>query len=138
MERPYTRADFVRLALAEFPELRDDFDFSEEDLLSLQMHAFARLMQEAKGAGDWERYGRGARLAAELWRRPDEELMSALETSFMENLDFDGPRGPMAWQHLTPDLQEGWRSMRAYWDRLNALPTKTSKRKAQPRRGKRR
>lgn len=137
MERPYTRADFIRRALTEFPELREGFDLSE-GLLSLQMHNFARLMQEAKGAGDWDRYGRGARLAAELWRRPDAELLRALETSFLENLDFDGPRGPMAWQQLTPELQEGWRAMRGYWDRLNALPPKTSKRKRQPRRGKRR
>ena len=116
---PQTQADFVRLALAEFPVLREEFA-DVDGLLHLQMHAFTRLMQRAKGAADWETYRRGVRLAAELWRRPDEALLNALNVSFLEHLDFDGPRGPEAWSRLTSELQHGWKAMKAYNDRVAA------------------
>jgi hypothetical protein len=64
------------------------------------------------------------RLAAELWRRPDADLLNALNVSFLEHLDFDGPRGPLAWERLTPELRAGWRAMRAANERLMALPAK--------------
>ena len=38
MDGPYTHADFVRMSLAEFPELRQGFE-EDADLLHLQMHA---------------------------------------------------------------------------------------------------
>lgn len=47
---PYTHADFARLALAEFPELREEFE-EDSELLHLQMHAFTRLMEHAKDTG---------------------------------------------------------------------------------------
>ena len=123
MDRPYTADDFRRLALAEFPELHDAFEL-DAGLLHLQMHAFTRLAQAAKGRGDWETYARCMRLADELWRQPDHELLNALNVSFLEHLDFDGPRGPTAWEHLTPALRDGWQAMRAYNERLRAVPGK--------------
>jgi len=127
---PYSRSDFVRLTLAEFPNLRAEFD-EAEGLLHLQMHAFTRLMQHAKGSADWDTYRRGVRLAAELWSRPDEDLLNALNVSFLEHLDFDGPRGPEAWQRLTSELQHGWKAMKAYNDRVaaHAAPSRKAARR---------
>jgi hypothetical protein len=137
MDGPYTHADFVRLALAEFPELREEFEEYPE-LLHLQMHAFERLMGRAKAAEDWRIYAQGMRLAHELWRRPDERLLNALNVSFLEHLDFDGPSGPDAWHHLSPELQEGWRAMQAYLARLAALAAPPKKqRPPKPRRRRR-
>jgi hypothetical protein len=123
MDRAYTRADFVRLALTEFPALREEFADCD-DLLHLQMHAFTRLAQQAKGREDWTTYARCMRVAHELWRRPDHELYNALNVSFLEHLDFDGTRGPAAWKLLTPELQTGWKTIRSYNDQLAALPQK--------------
>ena len=128
---PYTQSDFLRLALAEFPTLRDEFD-DADDLLHLQMHAFTRLMQQAKAAADWATYRRGVRVAAEVWSRPDEDLLNALNVSFLEHLDFEGPRGPEAWKCLTSELQTGWKAMKAYNDRVAASlapPHKAARRK---------
>ena len=102
----YKRSDFVRLALAEFPHLRGEFEESD-GLLHLQMHAFTRLMQRAKGAADWNTYKRGVHLAEELWSGADEDVRNALNVSFFEHLDFEGSRGAEAWQHLTSALQTG-------------------------------
>jgi hypothetical protein len=127
--RPYGQADFVRLALAEFPSLQEEF--AETDgLLHLQMHAFTRLMQRARGTADWSTYKRGVRVAAELWGRPDKNLLNALNVSFLEHLDFDGPHGPEAWKCLTSELKHGWEAMKAYNDRLAArsVPPRKAKR----------
>lgn len=100
MDGPYTHDDCVRLTLAEFPELREEFE-EDSERLHMQMHAFTRLTQRAKGDGDWATYSRCIRLAHRLWERPDEKLLGALNVSFLEHLDFDGPRGPEAWSLLT-------------------------------------
>jgi hypothetical protein len=117
MAGPYTHADFVRLALAEFPELRDEFA-EDAELLHLQMHAFERLAGRAKASGDWATYARCMRVADELWTQPDDALRNALNVSFLEHLEFDGENGPKAWRCLSPALQEGWREMQAYWAKL--------------------
>jgi hypothetical protein len=102
------------------------------------MHAFERRMGRAKAEEDWAAYGQGMRLAHELWRRPDDALLNALNVSFLEHLDFDGASGPEAWRYLSPELQDGWRAMQAYWEQLaarTAPPTK--QRPPKPRRRRR-
>jgi hypothetical protein len=120
MDGPYSHADFVRLTLAEFPELREEFE-EDAELLHLQMHAFTRRVEQAQEERDWATFGRAMRLADRLWQRPDADLLNALNVSFLEHLDFDGPDGPDAWSHLSSQLQDGWRAMDAYMRRLAAL-----------------
>jgi hypothetical protein len=85
-----------------------------DGLLHLQVGALARLAQSAKGTADWDTYGRVMSLADTLWRNPSKDLLNALNVSFLEHLDFDGPRGSAAWALLSPALQRGWRDMQAY------------------------
>jgi hypothetical protein len=59
---PFTHADFLRLACAEFPALVTDFA-EDENTHYMQMHSFTRLAQEAKGRGDWDVYKRCMRIA---------------------------------------------------------------------------
>jgi hypothetical protein len=125
--RLYTADDFRRLALAEFPELREELE-EYPDLLHLQMAAFARRTERAKEEGDWDTYARCVRLADTLWRHPDEALLNALNVSYLEMIDFDGARGPVAWKHLSPALQQGWRAMQAYLAEL-AYKAKQSERR---------
>ena len=137
MDSPYTHADFVRLTLEQFPELREEFE-EYPDLLHAQMHAFERRMGRAKAEEDWAAYRRGMRLAHELWCRPDHALLNALNVSFLEHLDFDGASGPKAWGYLSSELRDGWRAMQAYMTRLAALGAPPKKqRPAKPRRRRR-
>jgi hypothetical protein len=80
----------------------------------VQMEAFARRMQLAKGAADWEAYAPAAHLADELWKDADDALRDILNVSLLERLDFKGPRGPRAWSLLSPQLQRAWRDMAAH------------------------
>ena len=132
MTPPYAHSDFLAFAVAAFPQLRKEFTDAEYPYL--QMHAFARLVQRAKKEADWDTYRSAMKLAQELWRRPDHTLQNELIVAFFEHIDFDGPNGPTAWSLLSPELQDGWRVMRAANHRLSARPTKTKKTKPRRRR----
>jgi len=109
----YDAEDFSRMAVTEFPELAEDFE-EWSDLPHLKMGAFARITQAAKGDGDWEKYARCVRLADKLSADPSPDLENALNVSYLEHLDFDGPRGSKAWECLTPRLKVGWKDMQQY------------------------
>jgi hypothetical protein len=109
----FTLESFPAMVLREFPQLGEEF---EEDigLPYVQMGALARLIQTAKGAGDWSTYGRAALLADRLWGNADAGLRNALNVSLLEHIDFDGPRGAEAWSLLSVRLQRAWHAMAAY------------------------
>lgn len=78
------------------------------------------------------------RLADELWRRPDEGLLNALNVSLLEHLEFDGIQGEQAWSYLSPELQYAWRAMQAYMARLATLTAPPRKQRPPKPRRKRR
>ena len=116
----YTRDDFARLAIAEFPQLQDEFA-EYPDLLHLQMHALQRLAERAQKDKDWPLFRRIMMFADKLWQRPEPELLNALNVSFLEHLEFGGPDGAKAWGYLSSGLQEGWRHMDAYMRKVADL-----------------
>ena len=122
-----TSEDFVRMALAEFPELAEEFE-EWHDLLHLKMGAFSRIAQGAKGEGDWDKYNRCMHVTDELLRDPDPDLENALNVSFLEHLDFDGPRGSKAWNYLSPRLQRAWEQMQRYLHDIHGASKKSPRR----------
>jgi hypothetical protein len=127
MDQLFTQSDFVRLAVTAFPDLAEEFEHIG-DYSTLQVAAFGRRMQQAKGAADWDGYERGVRVITELWPRADEHLSKALSFTLMKALDFDGPRGQAAWDLLPLEVQRAWRTTRKSLDQLSAFPKKTKKR----------
>jgi hypothetical protein len=128
VDQLFTYSDFVRLAVDTFPDLAEEFRYIGQ-YPTLQVSAFAERMQRAKGAADWDGYERGVRVVSELWPRADHQLSQALSFTLMKALDFDGPRGKVAWDLLPPDLQGAWRMTRKHLDELTALPRKTKGRR---------
>ena len=53
-------------------------------------------------------------LADALWLTPDAALLNALNVSYLEDLNFTGPQGDIAWGHMTPSLRIAWQQMQAY------------------------
>ncbi len=125
MTRPYTSNDFARMVVGEFPDLAEEFAESA-DLSHVQVGAFASFTEAAKTRRDWDAYRRCVNLADELWRHPDAELLSALEVSYLEHLEFEGPLGRQAWKLLPPALQHGWEAMQRYLRDLAQSPHKPS------------
>lgn len=113
----YNAEDFTRMALAEFPQLAEDFH-EWADLLHLKMGAFAQITQAAKADADWEKYDRCIRFADEIFGRATPDLENALNVSYLEHLDFAGPHGPKAWERLPPRLKTGWTEMQDYLEEL--------------------
>lgn len=109
--------DFVRMAIEEFHELHEWLQ-ENEGLLHVQVGALADITQRAKGRGDWDVYARAIALADTLYRSASPDLENALNVSFLEHLDFAGPRGSKAWQVMTPGLRNGWIAMQRYLDDL--------------------
>ena len=109
----YGHSDFYRMVTGAFPQLQAELD-EDPELLHVQMGAFAQFTEQAKGRGDWSTYQRCIALADALWRTSDAALLNALNVSYLEHLDFAGPRGDIAWGHMTPSLRIAWQQMQAY------------------------
>src|SRR5215208_6836489 len=94
---------FVQLALAEFPQLREEF--AEEDgLLHLQMAAFSRF---AQAANDLDILVKCYVFLAEVMKSTTSDVANAIYVSFLENLDFESsPYGAEAKRLLPPVLQK--------------------------------
>ena len=123
--------DFLDTVLTEFPQLRGDVD-DYDGLLHPEVGAFAQFTQRAKGRADWDTYARCVRLIDRLFQHADSELENAIQVSFLEHLDFEGPRGAAAWKLLSPALQMAWKRITAYNERRLTLPTKKRKKKKGP------
>ncbi len=121
-------ADFLKAALQEFPALQVDLELAD-GLPHLEMHAYTRFTQRAKGDADWHTYRRAVYLAAKFLREADDALRNEFMVSYLEHLDFDGPRGEVAWSQLPPDLQRAWHEIVGYNERLLGRPWGGTKRK---------
>lgn len=131
-----SRQDFVAAVVHEFPDLRQDLE-GLGGLLHLQVGEFAAFTQAAKGRGDLVTYGRCLKLVDRLFAAADAELTGALRLSYLEHLEFEGSRGPAAWQLMPLRLQAAWNQLAAENRRLMALPQKRAQSKPPKRRDKR-
>jgi hypothetical protein len=124
MTQTFTHSDLLQRVMAAFPDVAEDLA-SVADYPTLEASVFGHRLQRAKGAADWDAYKRGVRLIEELWARADEQLDGELRWSVMKGLDFDGPRGAVAWECLGPELRHAWAVTRRKLDALSALPAPT-------------
>ena len=119
----HTHPEFVDSLLAEFPDLRGDLEECDGQL-QLEMEKFAQYTQAAKAGGDLDTYGRCVTLADRLFAGADGALAAALRSSYVEHLEFEGSRGPAAWQLVPGRLQSVWNQIAAENRRLMSLPQK--------------
>jgi hypothetical protein len=124
--RTQAQQDFTTMLVTAFPDLRQEIEDSDGQLL-YEMDAFAAYTQSAKMSGDWPVYEQCIQVADQVLVSPDAGLVSALRTSYLEHLDFEGSRGPDAWRRLSPPLQNAWEQIAATNRRLMALPQKGSR-----------
>jgi hypothetical protein len=127
----HSHPDFIAAVLGEFPELRGDIEESG-GVIHDQVEEFAAFTQAAKGRGDLATYERCLKLVDSFFAQADADLAGALRFSYLEHLDFEGSRGPAAWQLMPPRLQAAWNQVAAENRRLMALPQKHAEPK-QPR-----
>ena len=119
----YSHQEFVTALLAEFPDIRDEVTDCDGQL-QMEMEAFARFTQDAKTRGDMAVYERCLVFADRVYAAADSALVGAFRMSYLEHLEFEGSRGPAAWQLLPQRLQNVWNQIAAENRRLQALPQK--------------
>lgn len=132
-----TPQDFIAAALEALPEAREDLE-SFDGLPYVQIGCLAEIAQRAKGAGDWTKYLQVVNLVDRFLPIADGDLSNAIHVSFLEHLDFIGPRGLKAWTLMTPRLQSAWRDIITYNENLLGQPWPQGKVKpwlAKPKRG---
>lgn len=116
-----TPQEFIAAAIEELPEARDDVE-SLHGLSYLQIRVFADIAQRAKGESNWAKYQHVLNLVDRFLPIADADLSNALHVSFLEHLDFIGPRGAKAWTLMTPRLQSAWRDIITYNEKLLGQP----------------
>jgi len=119
----HSHKDFITAVLGAFPELRDALDGCR-GLPDLEVGEFAAFTQAAKGRGDFAMYGQCLKLVDSFFAESDAALAAALRHTYLEHLEFEGSRGPAAWQLVPPRLQSAWQQVAAENRRLMALPQK--------------
>jgi hypothetical protein len=124
----HAHQDFLATVLGEFPELRDEFGECH-GALHLEVGEFAAFTQAAKDRGDLATYGRCLKLVDRLFAEADAALAGTLRLSYLEHLEFEGSRGPAAWQLVPARLQAAWHQVAAENRRLMALPQKRTQAK---------
>jgi hypothetical protein len=99
-------AKFLALALAEFPNLADDFA-EDEGLFHVQMGTFSRVAKEAIERGDYATLKRCYKIADDAMKSATPNVENAVYVSFLEHLEFDNsPYGAKAKHLLPPKLSK--------------------------------
>jgi hypothetical protein len=116
-----TPQEFIAAAVEELPEAHEDLE-SFDGLPYIQIGCLAEIAQRAKGAGNGTKYQQVLNLVDRFLPIADGELSNAIHVSFLEHLDFIGPRGAQAWKLMTPRLQSAWKDIITYNEKLLGGP----------------
>ena len=111
-------ANFLALALAEFPSLTDEFA-ENEGLFHVQMGIFSRIARAAIERGDFSTLKRCYNLADETMGNASPSVENAIFVSFLENLNFEiSPHGAEAEKLLSPKLTEMLAELNEHWRQI--------------------
>jgi hypothetical protein len=110
-------ADFEKLVLSEFPDLREDFE-EWEGLIHLQVSDFCRFTQAAIEAGSFEMVSRCFEIANAALVQGDESLRNAMYVSYLEHLDLRSDLGKQAAQLMPSQLRQGRHDILDYDEKL--------------------
>ena len=111
-------AKFLALALAEFPNLADEFA-ENEGLFHVQMGVFSRIARTAIERGDFATLKHCYNLADETMKNALPSVENAIFVSFLENLNFESsPHGAEAERLLSPKLTEMLAELNEHWRQI--------------------
>ena len=100
-------AEFRCLVAHEFPELREELEYWEDDLGHLQMGEFLNFTQEAIEARSFDVVRKSFEIATNALKNGDAALLNAIYVAFLEKLDFRSDAGKEAARLLPAELKKG-------------------------------
>lgn len=110
--------EFRSLVAYEFPQLRDELDYWEDDLPHLQMAEFLNFTQEAIEARSFDVVRKSFEIAAAALKSGDNALLNAIYVSFLERLDFGSDQGKEAFLLMPAELKIGRYNILDYDEKL--------------------
>lgn len=110
--------EFRCLVAREFPQLREELEYWEDDLWHLQMGEFLNFTQEAIEARSFDVVRRSFEIAATALTSGDAALLNAIYVSFLEKLDFCSDAGKDAMPLMPAELKKGRYAILDYDEKL--------------------
>ena len=110
--------DFRCLVTREFPQLREELEYWEDDLWHLQMGEFLNFTQEAIEARSFDVVRRSFEIATNALSNGDAALLNAIHVAFLEKLDFRIDAGKEALLLMPAELTKGRYAILDYDEKL--------------------
>jgi hypothetical protein len=110
--------EFRSLVTREFPQLRQELEYWEDDLSHLQMGEFLKFTQEAIEARSFDVVRKTFEIATTALKSGDAALLNAIYVSFLEQLDFRSDAGKEALLLMPPELKKGRHDILDYGEQL--------------------
>ena len=99
--------EFRCLVAREFPQLREELEYWEDDLPHLQMGEFVSFTQEAIEARSFDVVRKSFEIATTALKSGDAALLNAIYVAFLEQLDFRSDAGKEAMLLMPAELKKG-------------------------------
>lgn len=110
--------EFRCLVAREFPKLREELEYWEDDLWHLQMGEFLNFTQEAIEARSFDVVRKSFEIATTALKRGDAALLNAIYVAFLEKLDFRSDAGREAMGLMPDELKKGRYAVLDYDEKL--------------------
>jgi hypothetical protein len=99
--------EFRCLVAREFPQLREELEYWEDDLWHLQMGEFLKFTQEAIEARSFDVVRKSFEITTTALKNGDAPLLNAIYVAFLEQLDFRSDAGKEAMLLMPAELKKG-------------------------------
>ena len=113
-----TTVEFRLLVAREFPQLRDELEYWEDNLPHLQMGEFFDFVQKAIEARSFDVVRKSFEIATTAIKNGDDALLNCIYVSFLEHLDFRSDAGKEAFLLMPTELKKGRYDILDYDEKL--------------------
>ena len=110
--------EFRILVAHEFPQLRDELEYWEDDLPHVQMGEFQDFTQKAIEARSFDVVRKSFEIATTALKSGDDALLNAIYVAFLEHLDFRSDAGKEAFLLMPAELKKGRYDILDYDEKL--------------------
>jgi len=110
--------EFRILVAHEFPQLRDELEYWEDDLPHVQMGEFLDFTQKAIEARSFDMVRKSFEIATTALKSGDDTLLNAIYVAFLEHLDFRSDAGKEAFLLMPAELKKGRYEILDYDEKL--------------------
>ena len=110
--------EFRILVAHEFPQLRDELEYWEDDLPHVQMGEFLDFTQKAIEERLFDVVRRSFEIATTALKSGDDRLLNAIYVAFLEHLDFRSDAGKEAFLLMPAELKKSRYEILDYDEKL--------------------